>query len=185
MHAAPAVLRHWILAEFASTDALIAATRTMREKGHAHLDTYTPYPVHGLSDALGLAPSRVPWIAAGGAIVGGSSALGMQYWMNAVDYPLNVGNRMIASVPTWIPVTFELTVLLTGFSIFFGLWTLMRLPRLHHPVFEHEAFRTASTHGFWLSVEQPVVGHQNDEIVEQLKTLGATNVAVVPEEELR
>lgn len=184
-HAEPVILKHWILAEFPSTDALISAARQMREKGFEALDTYTPYPVHGISEALGLKPSKVPFLALGGAITGGSSAVAMQYWMNAVDYPLNVGNRLIASVPTWVPITFELTVLLTGFAIFFGLWTLMRLPRLHHPVFEVEAFRSASTHGFWLSVEQPVVGHRNDEVVSALQSLGGTNVSVVPEEELR
>ncbi len=183
MHAAPNILGYWILADFPTTDALISATRTMREKGFTSLDTYTPYPVHGLAEAMALKPSKVPFIALGGAITGGSTAVAMQYWMNAVDYPLNIGNRMIASVPTWVPIMFELTVLLTAFSIFFGLWTLMGLPRLHHPNFEFEGFRTASTHGYWLSVEQKTA-EKNDEIVEALKSLGATQVAVVPEEEL-
>jgi multisubunit Na+/H+ antiporter MnhG subunit len=172
------VLESFVLAEFATPDALVDATRQMREKGFAGMDTYSPYPLHGGSEALGLPPSRVPFIALGGALTGITVALAMQTYMNTIDYPLNVGGRPLLSLPAWVPITFELAILLTAFGIFFGLLGLSRLPQPYHPVFESEAFRTASTHGYWLSVPQ-AVGATSEDITNQLKALGATQVTVV------
>ncbi len=172
------VLDSWVLAEFATPDALVAATHKMREKGYQGMDTYSPYPLHGGSEALGLPPSRVPFIALGGALTGIITALAFQTWMNSIDYPLNVGGRPELSLPAWVPITFELAVLLAAFGIFFGLLGLSRLPQPYHPVFEHDAFRSASTHGFWLSVPQ-LAGVVTDDVKNQLTALGATQVAIV------
>jgi len=172
------VLDSWVLAEFATPDALVKATNEMRLKGFQGMDTYSPYPLHGGSEALGLPPSRVPFIALGGAITGAVSALAMQTWMNTIDYPLNVGGRPLLSLPAWIPITFELAVLLTAFGVFFGILGLSRLPQPYHPVFEHEAFRSASTHGYWLSVPK-LVGVNVADVQTQLQSLGATQVTVV------
>ena len=171
-------LHSWVLAEFPTPEALVDATRKMREKGHKDMDTYSPYPLHGGSEALDLPPSRVPFIALGGALTGIFGALGFQTFMNTYDYPLNVGGRPLLSLPAWVPITFELGVLLAAFGIFFGLLGLSRLPQPYHPVFESEAFRSASTHGYWLSVPKAVEAKAED-ITEQLKALGATHVQVV------
>jgi multisubunit Na+/H+ antiporter MnhG subunit len=176
------VLDSWVLAEFASPEALVDATHKMREKGYAGMDTYSPYPLHGGSEALGLPPSRVPFIALGGALTGIVVALAMQTYMNTIDYPLNVGGRPLLSLPAWVPITFELAVLLTAFGIFFGLLGLSRLPQPYHRVFESEEFRSASTHGYWLSVP-PTATTRSEEIMDQLKALGATHVTVVTGEE--
>jgi multisubunit Na+/H+ antiporter MnhG subunit len=172
------VLDSWVLAEFATPDDLVKATNEMRLKGFQGMDTYSPYPLHGGSEALGLPPSKVPFIALGGAITGTVTALAMQTWMNTVDYPLNVGGRPLLSLPAWIPITFELAVLLTAFGVFFGILGLSRLPQPYHPVFEHEAFRSASTHGYWLSVPQ-LAGVNVQDVQTQLQSLGATQVTVV------
>ncbi|SEU36743.1 DUF3341 domain-containing protein [Stigmatella erecta] len=172
------VLDSWVLGEFETPEALVAATNEMRLKGFQGMDTYSPYPLHGGSEALGLPPSKVPAIALGGTLTGCITALTMQTFMNSVDYPLNVGGRPILSLPSWVPVTFELSVLFTAFGIFFGLMALSRLPQLYHPVFEHEAFRSASTHGFWLSIPKRA-GVNTDDVMKQLQGLGATQVTVV------
>jgi multisubunit Na+/H+ antiporter MnhG subunit len=172
------VLDSWVLGEFATPDALVAATRTMRESGFQGMDTYSPYPLHGGSEALGLPPSKVPFIALGGALTGMITALAMQTWMNSVDYPLNVGGRPLLSLPAWIPITFELSVLFAAFGIFFGLLGLSRLPQPYHPVFESEAFNSASTHGYWLSVPQ-LPGVNAEDVMNQLRNLGATQVTTV------
>lgn len=172
------VFESWVMAEFATPDALVDATRQMREKGFQGMDTYSPYPLHGGSEALGLPPSRVPFIALCGGLTGVVTALAMQTWMNSVDYPINVGGRPILSLPAWVPITFELGVLFAAFGIFFGLLGLSRLPQPYHPVFESEAFRSASTHGYWLSVPQ-AVGQDATSVMDQLKALGATQVSVV------
>lgn len=171
-------LETWILAEFADPTALVTATAKMREKGYVNMDTYSPYPLHGGSEALGLKPSKVPFIALGGAMTGLITAFSFQTYMNAIDYPLNVGGRPIFSLPAYAPIMFELTILLTAFGIVFGLLGLSRLPQPYHPVFEHDAFRSASTHGFWLSVEASAT-QTSEKTVEDLTALGATSTAVV------
>ena len=171
-------LLSFVLAEFPTPEALVDATQKMREKGHQGMDTYSPFPLHGGSEALGLPPSRVPFIALGGALTGIFTAVSMMVYMNAYDYPINVGGRPILSIPAYVPITFELAVLLAAFGIFFGLLGLSRLPQPYHPVFESDEFRSASTHGYWLSVPKAVAA-QAEDIMDQLKTLGATQVTVV------
>ncbi len=178
MSAQVKVIDSWVLAEFPNPETLVDATRQMREKGYEGMDTYSPFPLHGASEALGLPPSRVPFIALGGALTGIFTAIAMMAFMNAYDYPLNVGGRPVLSIPAYVPITFELAVLLAAFGIFFGLLGLSRLPQPYHPVFESEEFRSASTHGYWLSVPKAVTAAADD-ITNQLKTLGATHVTVV------
>jgi hypothetical protein len=178
MSAETKVLDTLVLAEFATPEALVDATRQMREKGYEGMDTYSPYPLHGGSEALGLPPSRVPFIALCSGLTGTATAIAMMAYMNGLDYPLNVGGRPIFSLPAYVPITFELTVLLAAFGIFFGVLGLARMPQLYHPVYEHEAFRSATTHGFWLSVPK-FETLQTDAIMDQLKSLGATQVTVV------
>jgi hypothetical protein len=172
------VLDSWVLAEFPTAHALVEATTQVRLKGYTNLDTYSPYPLHGGSEALGLPRSKVPLIALCGALTGLATAFGIQYYMNALDYPINVGGRPILSLPAYFPIMFELTVLLSAFGIVFGLLGLSRLPQPYHPVFENDAFRSASTHGFWLSVGHPT-GTDASEVMNQLTALGATQVSVV------
>ena len=89
-----------------------------------------------------------------------------------------MGGRPLLSLPAWIPITFELAVLLTAFGVFFGVLGLSRLPQPYHPVFEHEAFRSASTHGYWLSVPK-LAGVDVQDVQSKLQSLGATQVTVV------
>jgi hypothetical protein len=178
-------MKRWILGEFASPDALLNAGRALKGGNHRDLEAYTPYPIHGLEDAFGLGKSRVPLIALCGTLAGLSGGYLMQYFLNAVDYPINIGNRPIHSLPTNIPVTFELSILLTAFAIFGGLlFFLCKFPQPYHPAFELEAFRSASTHGFWVSVvPQAGDGAGEAKVMEQLRSLGAANVSVVEEPE--
>jgi hypothetical protein len=170
----------WILGEFPEPNAMMAAARKLREAGHADLDGYSPYPLHGLDEALGLARSRIPLLVFGGGMTGAIGGYLLQWWCNAVDYPINVGGRPPHSPPAFIPVTFELAILLGAFGAFFGLMMLMRLPRLHHPVFEAEAFRSASLDRFWVSVCTADTD-KADEIRRALSELGASETAIVEE----
>jgi len=168
----------WVLAEFADPTKLVEATRLMRERGFTHMDYYAPFWVHGGSEALGLPRSKVPMLALIGAMVGLVTAFTFQTWMNSIDYAIDVGGRPYLSGPAWIPIMFELTVLISAFSIVFGLFGLSKLPQPYHPVFECEAFRSASTHGYWLSVEARE-GQGSEKVLEAVKALGATQTAVV------
>jgi ActD protein len=170
----------YVLAEFREEAALFAAARRLRELGHRRLDTYSPVPLHGAEEALGLRKSIVPLIALVAGVTGAVGGYVMQWWMNGVDYAINVANRPPHSPPANIPITFESGVLVASVSIVVGLIVLSGLPRLHHPVFEVEGFRTASVDGLWLSVEVK----RDDEVpvARELDRLGALQVSRVPEE---
>jgi ActD protein len=171
----------WVLARYAEAGALLAAARSLREEGHASLDIHSPYPLPGSDEALGLKRSRVPLLALLGGLAGVASAVAMQIWMNAVDFPINVGNRLLVPRPALVPVTFELGVLLSAFAIFFGMMGLWGFPRPHHPVFEVEAFRSAAVDGLWLSAE--VGAGEVERVAEALRRSGAVAVEIAPEVE--
>jgi hypothetical protein len=176
-------MRDYVLAEFGDEAALLAAARRLRELGHDDLDAHSPVPLHGVDEALGLKKSPIPKIALVGGILGGAGGYLMQTWMNAIDYGLNVANRPPHSPPANVPITFETTVLLAVCSIVFGLFALCGFPRVHHPLMEVEAFRSASVDGLWLSAR--VDGARSAGVVEELARLGAARVARVPEEARR
>lgn len=176
------VPRRFVLAEFPTPDTLLTGTRQVREAGHKNIDTHTPYPLHGLEEALGLGRPKIPTIVLCGAIAGACIAYAMIYFMNAYDWPINVANRPPHSPPANIPITFELAVLLAGTSSFFGFFTLARLPRPYHPVFESEAFRRAAIDGFFLSVEL-ADGESPDKVAGDLKSAGATSAELITESE--
>jgi hypothetical protein len=173
-------MRHYVLAEFRDEHAMVEAARKIRALGHADLDAHSPVPVHGIDEALGLRRSPVPLIALVGGVLGALGGYAMQVWMNAVDYPINVANRPLHSPPANVPITFETTVLLSTLFIVFGLFALCGLPRLHHPVFDAEAFRTHSVDGFWLSARvEPAAA---EPLAEELRRAGAAHVTRVAEE---
>lgn len=174
--------RRFVLAQFADSDALLSATRQMREKGHKGLDTHTPYPVHGIEAALGLGRPKIPTLVLLGALAGACLAYSMMYYMNAVDFPINVANRPQHSPPSMLPITFELAVLLGGSSAFFGLFGLLKLPEPYHPVFEAESFRRASIDAFFLSVEVPD-GTNPADVAVDVRGFGSTEVQIIEESE--
>ena len=182
-HHSDFVPRRFLLAEFATPDGLLAGTTKMREAGYKNLDTHTPFPLHGLEEALGLKRPKIPLIVLCGAIAGACIAYSLIYFCNVFDWPLNIGNRPPHGPPANIPITFELAVLLGGCSSFFGvLLALCKFPTPYHPLFESDNFRRASIDGFFLSVEVPAA-HKADDVVDAARLVGAVNVELVVEAE--
>jgi ActD protein len=171
----------WVLGEFVEEEPLLEAARTLRAKGVTGLDLHSPYPLHGAEEALGLRRSTVPLVALVAGVGGAVSGYLLQWWTVGIDWPLNVGNRPPHSPPAFIPVTFELGVLFASLAIFLGLlFAYFRFPRVHHPVFEVEAFRSASIDGLWISA---AVGRtEADGVAAELRRLGARSISIVPEE---
>jgi Protein of unknown function (DUF3341) len=171
----------YVLAEFPREGALLDAARALRAQGHRSLDLHSPYPLHGADEALGLKRSTVPLVALGAGVVGAASGYLLQVGTVAWLWPLNVGGRPPHSPPAFIPVTFELGVLFASLAIFLGLlFAYFRFPRVHHPVFEVDAFRSASVDALWLSAE--VDAAQADGVAAELRRLGARQVSIVPGE---
>jgi Protein of unknown function (DUF3341) len=179
-HAAP-VGKTYVLARFETGQALVEACYKVREKGFEKIDTHSPYPLHGGDEALGLPRSRVPRIALTGGLTGMFGGYLMMVYMNSVNWPLNVGGRPPHAPPSFIPITFETTVLLSALSIFFGLLTLMRLPQPYHAAFELESFRSAVNDGFWLSVALDP-GADGKDASALLSQLGAKEISTVQED---
>lgn len=143
-----------LLVEFHSTDQLIAAAYKVREAGYKKIDAFTPAPVHGLTEAVGYVgkgwTEKTVFIA---GFLGLTLGLGLQYWTTVIDYPLNVGGRPLFSWPAFIPVTFELTILLGTLGAVFGMLWWNKLPMPYHPVFNVERFKLASSDRLFLVVE--------------------------------
>ncbi len=169
----------YVLAEFKEEKALLAACRRLRQLGYAKLDAYSPYPLHGVDEALGLKKSVIPLIALVAGVVGATSGYVMQWWMNSVDWAINVANRPPHSPPANIPITFETGVLIASLAIVFGLFALCGFPRPYHPVFEVEGFRTASVDALWLSAE--VTPEQEEKVAAELTRAGGVQVSRVHE----
>lgn len=144
---------HGLMAEFETAEEILHATRSAWRAGYRNLDAYSPYPVEGLARALGMRHSRVPSVVLIGGLVGGGVGFFMEYWAMAVDYPLNVGGRPYNSWPVFIPITFELLVLVASFAAFLGMLFLNGLPKLYHPVFNVPGFERASQDRFFLCIE--------------------------------
>lgn len=142
-----------IMAEFENPGELVAAVRRAREEGYTRIDAYTPFPIEELNEALELRPSRVPLIVLIGGLLGGAGGYLMQYYLSVVDYPLNIGGRPLHSWPAFIPLTFELAVLVAGLSAVLGMLALNGLPMPYHPVFNVPRFALASRDRFFLCIE--------------------------------
>jgi ActD protein len=181
MTAAPHGLRRFVLGEFTRPEDCVEAAHKLRVAGVKNLDAYSPYPLHGIDEALELPPSKVPLIALCGGVSGALGGYAMQWWMNAVNYPINVGNRPQHGFWTNIPITFECGILLAVLSIFFSsIFGFFGLPRPYHPVFESERFRTASLDRFWISAETDTDEHV-PQIEERFREVGAHKVHTVVE----
>jgi Protein of unknown function (DUF3341) len=144
---------HGLLAEFENPDDLVAAARQARTAGYRKMDAYTPFPVEELHEALGLGPTWVPFLVLIGGVLGAASGYFLQYYISVIDYPLNIGGRPLHSWPAFIPVTFEMTVLVAGLFAVLGMLALNGLPMPYHPVFNVPSFTLASHDRFFLCIE--------------------------------
>jgi len=158
---------------------LYHACEKLRDQGYKDFDAHTPFPVHGLENAMGLRPSRLPWIVLACGLTGAGSALLMQIWMTVVDYPLIIGGKPFLTLPSYVPITFELTVLFSAFGTFFGMWGLNKLPRFFHPVMQHPSFGKATDDKFFVSIEATDPKYDSQKTRALLETLGAQELAEV------
>jgi hypothetical protein len=172
--------RYGILGAFASPEALVAATRRAREDGYRRMDAFSPFPVDGLADAMDFRRTEIPWIVLVGGIVGGLGGYALQYWVSVIAFPVNIGGRPLNSVPMFIPVTFELTVLFAALAGAIGMLVLNGLPRLYHPVFNARSFDRVTVDGFYLLIEARDRLFQPAQTRRYLFSLGAIEVEDVP-----
>jgi hypothetical protein len=142
-----------LLAEFATPEMLLKAAHDTSAAGYKRVDAFTPQPVHGLTEALGVPGNRVAMVVLIGAIAGALFGYGLQYYMAGLSYVHNVGGRPVHSWPSFIPVTFETTILFAALSAVIGMFAMNGLPQPYHPVFGASHFERASQDRFFLWIE--------------------------------
>ncbi len=169
------------LAEFDGPGALLAAAKRVHEAGYEHFDCHSPFPIHGMDDAMGLRRSALGWVVGFMATVGVLSAIGLQWWTSTVDYRFLISGKPYFSFQAYVPITFGIGVLLSAFAAVFGMFHFNRLPRLNHPVFTSERFGKFSTDGFFVSIEATDEKFDAQETVALLKTIGSTHVELLQE----
>lgn len=168
-----------LMAEFDNPTDLVAAAREAYEAGYRKINGYSPFPIEALQEAIGFHKTGMPLIVLIGGIVGAVLGYGMQYYLAAVDYPLNVGGRPNHSWPSFIPITFEMTVLCAALAAIFGMLALNGLPQPYHPVFNAPNFELASRDRFFLAIEAKDPLFEYEKTLEFMKSLNAREVVDV------
>ncbi len=171
-----------ILAEFRNPKELIDAAKVINDNGYRNYDTFSPFPIHGMDRAMSLKKSKLGWIVAGHGLAGLTGAFAMIYYMMVYDYPLNISGKSLMNIPAWIPVIFELTVLLSAFGAVFGMFFLNGLPKLNHPLFNSENFKKATDDGFFVCIETEDPQFDDEKVHQLLSGVGATNIEKIFDE---
>ncbi len=167
------------IGEFSDPHELVKAGRKIREMGYTKLDAMSPFPVHGIDDAIGIPYSKLGWIVICIGLCGTATALGLIYYTGAVQDKFVIGGKPLFDFTYSIPVTFELTVLFSAFAATIGMFALNGLPRLYHPSMNYQMAHKASDDRFLLVIEADDPKFEPAKAVEHLKSVGASTVEVV------
>jgi Protein of unknown function (DUF3341) len=168
-----------LLAQFASPKDLYHACEKVRDAGFTRWDAHSPFPVHGLDKAMGLGRSRLPYVTLIFGLSGAIGGFALQLWANGAAYPILVSGKPVLNWQPYMPVTFELGVLLAAISTVVGMLAFNELPMLFHPLFGSRAFERVTDDGFFISIESWDPKFNAIDTERLLKSLGATRVEVV------
>jgi hypothetical protein len=180
----PEIALHGLMAEFATPDEILAAARRSRQQGYRKVEAYAPYSVEGLAEELGMDRSEVPFVVLVAGLVGAAAGFFMQYWSIGVNYPLDVGGRPLNSWPVYIPITFEVMVLVASFATLFVMLFLNGLPKLHRPEFNVPSFDRVTQDRFFLLIDAADPRFDREATRQFLAGLNPADVVEVPREPL-
>jgi hypothetical protein len=169
-----------LLAEFENPEHLLVAAKQARDAGYARMDAYTPFPVHGLSEAIGFRRSKLALIVLCGGILGAIGGYLLQYWTAAIALPLNIGGRPYNSWPSFIVITFECTILAASGTAVLAMLALNGLPKPYHPLFNVPSFDLATRSHFFLCIESRDEKFDLEKTTEFLRTLHPREITAVP-----
>jgi Protein of unknown function (DUF3341) len=141
------------LAEFADVDGVVAAAARVRDAGFRLWDVHSPFPIHGIDDAMGIRPTILPWLVLAGGLAGLLGGLALQVWTMGIDYPYLISGKPLVSMPAFIPVIFETTIAGAAFTAVFAMLLLNRLPMHYNPLLKNERFRRATDDRFFIVID--------------------------------
>lgn len=165
-----------LLAEFETPGAIFGACEKVRDAGFTRWDSHTPYPVHGLDKAMGLKPSRLPFVVLVLGLSGAALAFGLQYWVSVHAQPSIISGKPLNSWQAFVPVTFEVGVLFGALGAVFGILHFSKLPQLYHALFRSRRFERVTNDRFFISIEADDPKYQGQETADFLTSIGAVNV---------
>jgi len=168
-----------LMAEFDAPEKILAAAERTKEEGYHDIDAYTPFPMEELTDALGIRHTKLSLFVLCCGLTGMLVGFFFQYWVAVIDYPLNIGGRPLNSWPSWIPVTFELTILFSALGAVVGMIFRNGLPRPVHPVFNVDRFELATKDKFFLCIEATDPKFDKEQTKKFLETLKPDYISVV------
>jgi hypothetical protein len=168
-------------AEFESASAVYEAAKKMRDAGYKKWDVHSPFPIHGMDEAMGLGKSILSWLVFFGGATGFFTAVVLAGFTQISLYPTIVQSKPanLNTIPAFFPIMFELTVLFAAFTVLFGILLLNQLPRFNHPLFNSKLFSKFSDDGFFISVEVSDSLYSKEGTPEFLESIGATAVELV------
>lgn len=172
-----------LLAEFSDPGALLHAAEAVREEGYHHFDTHSPFPIHGMDEAMGLGNATGVGVCTFfGGLTGFAAAYLLQWWTAAVDYPMNISGKPFFAVEPSVPIMFELTVLFAAFGAVAGMLALNGLPRPYNPLFYSDRFKGATDDRFFLHVAASDEQFDVEESAALLQRLGARHLELVKDD---
>jgi hypothetical protein len=176
-----AVRPYALLAEFETPAGAMHAAERVRDAGYRRWDVHSPYPVHGMDEAMGIKNSPVGWFTFWGGFTGLGGGLLMIWYMNAFDYRIVVGGKPLFSPMFPFPVAYEMTILLAAFATLFGMFLLNRLPKLYHPLLKHPRFSNVTHDRFFIVIECADPKYSETETRKLLESAGSRHIEVVEE----
>jgi hypothetical protein len=170
-----------LIAEFETPADVMHAAEKVRDAGFRRWDVFTPYPIHGMDQAMGIKNSKVGYISFTGGVLGYTTGMVMIWWMNAVNYPIIIGGKPMFSPFGAFPPSYELTILFGSFGALLGMLFLNRLPRLHHPLLKHGRFALATHDRYFVVIETTDPKYSETETRKLLEDAGSKHIEVVEE----
>ena len=171
-----------ILARFDSPKSLMHAAEKVRDKGFEKFDCHSPFPIHGMDEAMGLKRSKLGYLIGFMGMSGALFGFGLQSWIHSIEYPMNISGKPFFAYPAYAIITFELMVLFSTIGAVFGMMFFNRIPRFHHPVFYSEKFSDVSSDAFYVSIEVDDPKYEESFVIDFLKDIGGTEIEVLKDE---